>query len=245
LFVGVNGIRLSLSGVQDKAAVLIAPDGIGIPVGGPTTHILKPDLQQAPGVIYCEHLCMKTASRLGIDVAAVKLGKVEDQIYLLVERYDRQRGKQPDELKRIHQEDFCQAMAIPSKRKYQEDGGPALSDCFRLLSKTAVPAKERINLLTAVIFNFLVSNMDAHGKNFSLLHSSTGIRLAPLYDVICTAAFPDYSQRLAMDVGDYFEPEQIYAYHWRTLCEDIGYGYRAFRKIAESLYRALPHAAEK
>jgi serine/threonine-protein kinase HipA len=55
LFVGVNGIRLSLAGVQDKAAVSVVPDGIGIPTGGPTTHILKPDLQQAPGVIYCEH----------------------------------------------------------------------------------------------------------------------------------------------------------------------------------------------
>ena len=86
--------------------------------------------------------------------------------------------------------------------------------------------------------------MDAHGKNFSLLHSSRGIRLAPLYDVICTAAFPEYSQRLAMDIGDYFEPEQIYAYHWRTLCEDISYNYRAFQKKAEALYSSLPGAAE-
>lgn len=245
LFVGVNGIRLSLSGVQDKAAVSVVPDGIGIPAGEPTTHILKPDLQRAPGVIYCEYLCMKTASRLGMNVASVQLGKAEDQVYLLVERYDRRRSKQSNDLKRIHQEDFCQAMAIPSKRKYQEDGGLDLKDCFQLLSKTAVPAKERINLLSAVIFNFLVSNMDVHGKNFSLLHSSNGMQLAPLYDVICTAAFPEYAQRLAMDIGDYFEPEEIYAHQWRTLCEDVGYAYREFQKKAKFLYTELPSAVER
>ncbi len=244
LFVGVNGIRLSLSGVQDKAAVTVMPEGIGIPAGGPTTHILKPDLLRAPGVIYCEHLCMKIASRLGINVASVQLRKAEDQVYLLVERYDRQRATQPNEIRRVHQEDFCQALGIPSKKKYQHEGGPTLKDCFHLLNKTAVPAKERINLLNAVIFNFLVSNMDAHGKNFSLLHSSQGICLAPLYDITCTAAFPDYSQLLAMDIGDFDEPTEIYAHQWRTLCEDIGYKYREFKKKAHNLYSNLPSAAE-
>jgi serine/threonine-protein kinase HipA len=245
LFVGVNGIRLSLSGVQDKAAVSVVPDGIGIPAGGPTTHIIKPDLQRTSGIIYCEHLCLKTASRIGITAASVELKKAEDQVYLLVERYDRQRGKHQNELKRVHQEDFCQALAIPSKNKYQEDGGPKLKDCFQLLNKTAVPAKERLSLLTAVIFNFLVGNMDAHGKNFSLLHSSKGIRLAPLYDIVCTAAFPEYAQKLAMDIGDYYEPAEIYAFHWRTLCEDIGYSYKAFQKSAKTLYTSIPAAAEK
>ena len=75
LFVGVNGIRLSLSGVQDKASVSLIEGAIGLPRSGPTTHILKPDLGQAPGAIYCEHLCMKIASRIGIEVAAVNLAK--------------------------------------------------------------------------------------------------------------------------------------------------------------------------
>lgn len=240
LFAGINGIRLSLSGVQDKAAVSVVPDGIGVPSSGPTSHILKPDLSQAPGAIFCEHLCLKTASRLGIDAAAVKLSKAEDQVYLLVERYDRQRVKETKTVERVHQEDFCQALAIPSKKKYQEDGGPTLPDCFALLGKTAVPARERMKLLTAVIFNFLVGNMDAHGKNFSLLHSPKGIRLAPLYDVLCTTAFPDYSKKLAMEIGDFDEPNEIFAHQWRTLCEDINYSYPSFKKLAKRLYSNLP-----
>ena len=45
LFLGINGMRLSLSGFQDKAAVCIQDDRIFIPGPGvPTTHILKPTL---------------------------------------------------------------------------------------------------------------------------------------------------------------------------------------------------------
>ncbi len=245
LFVGVNGIRLSLSGVQDKAAVSLTPEGIGIPSGGPTTYILKPDIQRTSGVIYCEHLCMKTAHRLGISTASVKLARAEDQVYLLVKRFDRELGTNLHELKRVHQEDFCQALAIPPKRKYQEDGGPSLKDCFQLLNKSSFPGRERLNLLTAVIFNLLISNMDAHGKNFSLLHSSKGIRLAPLYDLICTAAFPEYSQTLAMEIGDCNKPHELCAFQWKLLCEDIEYGYKAFKKTALNLCKFLPSAAEK
>jgi serine/threonine-protein kinase HipA len=249
LFVDVKGLRLSLSGVQDKASVSLVEGAIGLPVSGPTTHILKPDLSVAPGAIYCEHLCMKIASRVGIDAASVSLAKAEDQVYLLVERYDRVRTNVPKEkagkITRIHQEDFCQALAIPTSRKYQEDGGPKLRDCFALVNQTAVPAKERLRLMTAVIFNFLVGNMDAHGKNFSLLHGPRGIRLAPMYDVICTAAFPDYSASMAMDIGDYYEPENINAHEWRTLCEDIQYSFPAFKKLAKRLCVAIPDAAHE
>lgn len=236
LFVDIRSLRLSLSGVQDKAAVSVVSDGIGVPASGPTTHILKPDLRHAPGAIFCEHLCMKTAARLGINVASVKLSKAEDQVYLLIERYDRQRVRETRKIQRVHQEDFCQALAIPSKKKYQEDGGPKLQDCFELLNNTSVPAKERLTLLTAVIFNYLAGNMDAHGKNFSLLHSAQGIRLAPLYDVLCTLAFPDFSKLLAMDIGDYDAPEEIFAHQWRTLCQDIKYSFPAFKKLAKRLY---------
>lgn len=239
LFIGVNGIRLSLSGVQDKAAVIVTPEGIGIPASGPTTHILKPDLTGTPGVVYCEYLCMQAASRIGLNAAPVSLGKAEDLTYLLVKRFDRQ-TTDVGKVLRIHQEDFCQALAIPSKRKYQNEGGPTLKDCFSLLAKTAVPAKERINLLNLIVFNFLIGNMDAHGKNFSLFHSSKGIRLAPAYDVLCTTAFPDYEKALAMTIGDYYEPEEIYAHNWRTFCEDIEFSFPKFKSTSRALYSTLP-----
>jgi serine/threonine-protein kinase HipA len=43
------------------------------------------------------------------------------------------------------------------------------------------PVIDLANFLNAAIFNYLVGNNDAHGKNFSLVHHDKEIRLAPLY----------------------------------------------------------------
>ena len=50
-------------------------------------------------------------------------------------------------------------------------------------------------LLDAVIYNYLVGNNDAHGKNFSLLYkkpenSNLEIRLSPLYDSSARCTIP-------------------------------------------------------
>lgn len=244
LFIDVANLRISLAGVQDKAAVTVTSEGIGIPDKGPTTHILKPDLKQAPGAIHCEYLCMKTAAQLKLNVAEVKLAKAEDQTFLLVKRFDRER-RGSESLVRIHQEDFCQAMAIPTYKKYQDEGGPSLHDCFAILSETSAPAKSRLKLLNAVIYNYLAGNMDAHGKNFSLLHTSNGIEVAPMYDVICTLAFPQFSKLLAMEIGEYSDPQEIYAHQWRVFSNEIKYSFPSFKRLAKRLYNDMPSAIKK
>ncbi len=61
---------------KDHASVL-SDNLIGLPRSGPTTRSLKPDLSQLKEAICCEHLCLKSASRIGIDVANVNLVKAE------------------------------------------------------------------------------------------------------------------------------------------------------------------------
>jgi serine/threonine-protein kinase HipA len=95
--------------------------------------------------------------------------------YLLVERYDRE--VEGDRIRRIHQEDFCQAMGILTSKKYQNEGGPGLKECFDILRETTTPVVDRNRLAQVVVFNYLIGNNDAHGKNFSLLHRS----LRPAY----------------------------------------------------------------
>ena len=74
-------------------------------------------------------------------------------------------------LERLHQEDFCQAQGIVSELKYQKEGGPSLKQCFALLREvSSAPVIDLARLLDAVIYNYLVGNNDAHGKNFSLLY---------------------------------------------------------------------------
>ena len=112
-------------------------------------------------------------------------------------------------LNRVHQEDFCQALGITSEMKYQNEGSPSAKQCFDLIREvSSAPVIDLQRLLDAVIFNFLVGNHDAHGKSFSLLHenynsvsatklleSHSTVRLAPLYDIVCTAYYPNLSKK--------------------------------------------------
>ena len=78
-------------------------------------------------------------------------------------------------LERLHQEDFCQAQGIVSEMKYQKEGGPSLKQCFSLLREvSSAPVVDLARFLDAVIYNYLVGNNDAHGKNFSLLYHGVG-----------------------------------------------------------------------
>ena len=60
LFLGVEGLRLSLAGAQDKAAVCLIDNKIALPINGcPTTHILKPEIRGYEGIVQNEYLCLK------------------------------------------------------------------------------------------------------------------------------------------------------------------------------------------
>lgn len=211
LLAGETGIRLSLAGAQDKIAVRVQGDAISLPLGGaPSTHILKPAVERFAGVVFNEAFCMKLAAATGLPAAKTEIRRVEDVDYLLVERYDRTRRQSTEGmelLERLHQEDFCQALSIVPENKYQKEGGPSFKQCFALLREvSSAPVLDLARLLDAVIFNNLVGNNDAHGKNFSLLYhgvraANQEIRLAPLYDAVSTFYYPELTREMAMKIG--------------------------------------------
>lgn len=195
---GAGGrVRISLAGVQEKLLLTRMPDGEwGRPVDGtPSTHILKPEIAAYPQTVENEAFCMRIAKNLGLDVAAVETTQIGKRTLIVVERYDR--AVSPDgSVKRIHQEDFCQATGIAPERKYEEDGGPSLQRIAGILQSVAA-ADSLERFLQAVTLNVLVGNGDAHAKNFSLLHHASGaLTLTPLYDLMCTQHYGD--DRLAM-----------------------------------------------
>ena len=231
LLAGETGIRLSLAGAQDKIAVRVEGEAISLPLGGaPSTHILKPAVERFAGVVFNEAYCMRLAAAVGLPVANAEIRRVEDVEYLLVERYDRMRRQSPDgaALERLHQEDFCQALGIVSENKYQKEGGPSLKQCFALLREvSSAPVLDLARLLDAVVFNFLVGNNDAHGKNFSLLYRGAGAvsletRLAPLYDVVSTRYYPELTSELAMKIGGEYSSDRVSKTNFEQLAEDAG-----------------------
>jgi serine/threonine-protein kinase HipA len=234
LMAGENGVRLSLAGAQDKIAVYKKDGQLFLPLdNAPSSHIVKPDIEEYKGIVFNEAFCMKLAAQVGLPVASVTIEKAGSINYLLIERYDRVSKTVGDKsvLDRIHQEDFCQALGIVPERKYQAEGGPSMKDCFKLLRKvSSVPAVDLGHLLDAVIFNFLIGNNDAHGKNFSLLYRTSDnsgsfgrIRLAPLYDLICTAVYSKLSKKMAMKIGKTYELSEVDPRQFEKLAEEIGF----------------------
>ncbi len=244
MLAGEDGLRLSLAGAQSKLPVLLIDGQIALPAPGqPTSHILKPPISRFEGTTENEYFCMSLASAIGLEVAAVEMYVVADRSFLLVTRYDRAvdaRGS----VTRLHQEDFAQALGIPSHRKYASEGGPIFPDCFALLRRAATrPAREILKLLDAAIFNLVIGNADAHAKNFSLLHSAGNgggaITLAPLYDLLSTIIYPNLHVKLAMKIGGKAVLEDIEPRHWERFAADAQLGAPFVRARIGQLCKAV------
>uniref|UniRef100_Q026L8 HipA domain protein n=1 Tax=Solibacter usitatus (strain Ellin6076) TaxID=234267 RepID=Q026L8_SOLUE len=255
LLAGDEGIRLSLAGAQDKLAVRLEDRTISLPLGGaPSTHILKPNVERFEGVVFNEAFCMRLAAAAGLPAAAIETHEIGGISFLLVERYDRHHRPLPDgapAIERLHQEDFCQALGIVSEQKYQKEGGPSLKQCFALLRDvSSVPAIDVARLLDDVLFNYIVGNNDAHGKNFSLVYRAGGageleIRLSPLYDVVGTIYYPELSRDMAMRIGDQYSSEKVTRRDFEKLAEDAKLGRPLVRdrliEVTERVRAALPN----
>ena len=252
LLAGREGIRLSLAGTQDKIAVRIEGDEISLPLGGaPSTHILKPSIERFAGVVFNEAFTMQLALAAGLPAAKVEVRATEQIDYLSVERYDRRhlQSGTTTTLDRLHQEDYCQALNIVPELKYQKEGGPSLKQCFGLVRNvSSAPVIDLARLLDAVIYNYLIGNNDAHGKNFSLLYHGAGtahqeIRLAPLYDAICTVYYPELSNEMAMKIGDEYRSERVTPREFEKLAEQAGLAKPLVRRrvpeLAETVLNAI------
>ncbi len=222
LLTGEERVRLSLAGAQGKAALMIRNGSYFLPLdGAASTHILKPESERFEGLVKNEFFCMTLAGAVRLDVAAVERQKTGVINFLQIERYDRESDGHGG-WTRFHQEDFCQALGIPPEFKYQEEGGPGLKKCFELVKRVcSVPVLDVLKLFDAVVFNYLIGNNDAHGKNFSLLYIGGNIQLAPLYDLVSTSAYPELSQHLAMKIGGERNAGRLYASHWLAFFREV------------------------
>ncbi|MFI0400457.1 MAG: HipA domain-containing protein [Thiolinea sp.] len=114
------------------------------------------------------------------------------------------------------------AASVLPDQKYTKDGGPNLAAIFRLIDQYAsVPARDRLKVLDWVVFNYLVGNADAHGKNLAiLLTAGNKMQLAPIYDVLCTAVYPNLDTRMAMPIGGEYRPAWVQQRHWQRFAEE-------------------------
>lgn len=186
---------------------------------------------------------MMLAGLIGLNTAKTSIQQVMEKPFLLVERYDRYFNSEKA-LQRLHQEDFCQALGVLPELKYQSEGGPDLRQCFDLIRRVTRPSATHVlQLLDAVVFNALVGNHDAHGKNFSLLYREGQPQLAPVYDVLSTAVYPELTPKMAMKIGSRYKFADVHPRHWYQFAEEAGLSKSLLQKRILELARLLPEKA--
>ncbi|GHC46128.1 HipA domain-containing protein [Roseibacillus persicicus] len=217
--------HFSLAGAQTKDALHLKEDQWHRPLGNiPTTHILKPQLREYENHSLNEHTCLALAKGSGLPTAKSFLTTIGVEEIICVERYDRQRLRDGT-VTRIHQEDFCQALAIDPENKYQNQGGPTPNQVISLLSTYSSSAETDINhFLQALALNWAIAGTDAHAKNYSILHAPGGfLRLAPLYDLASYLPYRDPKSRktkMAMKYGHTYHLHKIDRRQWETLAAE-------------------------
>jgi serine/threonine-protein kinase HipA len=249
-------IRISLAGAQDKLVVVVTDGRVGLPRGTtPSTHIIKPASPVAigrrrrpafPALVSNEAFCMKLAELSGLDVPSIDLMIIDREPALIVARYDRDASRDP--IRRLHQEDFSQALGVPAYRKYEKDGGPGLSAYFELIRRfSSRVVDDEPALIERVAFNYIIGNADAHAKNFALLYPELAVaRLAPAYDLVSTHVYGQLTHDMATSINGIYDSRAIQPVHWQKEFVRLGLKERLYAErmndLAERVDAALPKA---
>lgn len=237
-----DALRLSIAGAQEKTALLNVGGQWYKPEGAtPTTHLLKLPLGLVGGrkldlqhSVENEWLCSLIARAFGIEVAECEIGQFEDQKALIVTRFDREYSEDGTWIVRIPQEDMCQALGVPSHRKYQKDEGPGIEEIQQILKGSARSEEDVLAFYQAQVLFYLLVATDGHAKNFSI-HIDRGgeYMLTPLYDVLSLspiigqgAGEVEYSRaKLAMAIkakNQHYAIKELQYRHYQKLMQRLG-----------------------
>jgi serine/threonine-protein kinase HipA len=250
-----GSIRLSVAGVQDKLPVMIKENGeMGFGEGDfASTHILKFQKlsEKIPHLVLNEYFCMKLAKLIKINVAEVDYILVRNHPVLKVTRFDRKQSE--SKVERLHIVDACQALGLPTSYKYERNlgsgrdvemvrDGVSFKRIFNFLNLTSNPVKSKLDLINWMIFNLIVTNSDAHGKNISFFINKKGISLTPFYDIVNISIYAELENELAMAIGGEFDPHEIMAFQLIEFCNQCNL---APRLISNQLKNTLKDITSK
>lgn len=265
--------HLSLTGASGKVGLYYDEYGRAwyLPRGSaPSNFIVKQSHVRLMGIVENEQLCLMTAGNLGLDVPEsfiinTALDTEEEiadsDVLFATRRFDRafpgkaEQTRRLDGLpvpQRLHQEDFAQALGIPSFQKYEVEKSGYLQKMFRLIRlHSKEPVRDRTRLWDAVIVNFLLGNADCHLKNFSFLYDSSlhTMQLAPLYDVVSTAVYDSNTRDNAFYIGDDLSLDDITRASFQKAARECGIGAKAamreFDRLADGFENALEAAQRR
>jgi serine/threonine-protein kinase HipA len=237
--------QFSLAGSQEKTALYRVNNRWGVPQGRtPTTHILKPETGRVQHIAANEHFCLQLARQCRLPAAISEVNIIGGIPVIVVERFDRIRVG--GLVRRIHQEDMCQALS--TREKYQQRGGPGIYDIMDLLQFSERPEIDRDRFMRAQAFNYIIAGTDAHARNYSISYAPGGaFRLSPLYDVISDLPYTKKrgaSSTLAMTIGGKRTIRDILPRHWERQAKSVRFSRDQTFAHLRDLIARLPQATE-
>lgn len=258
-----EGFRISIAGAQEKTALLFHQGRWKRPIGAtPTTHILKPQLGKIPTAsgtvdmshsVDNEHYCLALMRAFGLTTAETEIATFGEKRVLVVTRFDR-RWREDGRLLRLPQEDFCQALSVPSSRKYQENKGPSAKDILERLQEADDPARDRRAFFKSQILFWLTGATDGHAKNFSLFLRPGGrFELTPFYDVLTAQPAFDANQIrhknfcLAMSAGatPHYRIDSLMGRHFVESGKAGGLGPTVIREVMDEIRSEAETATDR
>lgn len=246
-----DDVRVSLGGLQAKLLLTKTSDGLWTrpAPGAPSTHILKPEPSEYPGLVASEAYILRTAVRCGLPAADVELSNIAGRNVLVVKRFDRSvdaRGR----IFRIHQEDAGQALSLdPSdgRLKYQstKSDPPSLAAIAEVLRTHGVdPVRDFSRLLAMTAICIAIGNTDAHARNHGFIHEAGGVSLAPLYDAAPTSQFVP-TRKVALWVDNQMMLAEITPHHLMREAVRWGFPQAVAEKTVKHILDVLPEALKQ
>ena len=252
--------RLSVAGVQNKLNILQTKNGDMFLADGKyaSTHILKFASKETPLITVNEYFCMKLAKLVELPVAEVNLKKIGSHNILIVHRFDRMNVK--NTIRKAHLVDGCQVLNLPPQFKYEQNfgsgrdvkhirDGVSLRKLFDFTDQCYIPGQEKQFILDWLIFNIFIGNSDAHGKNISFFVGKNLYKLAPFYDLLSVVFEANnnnlFETGLAMAIGENFDINNVKAYDFICLAEEVGIPFKQLKNRLFRMYEKILSSLSK
>lgn len=191
-------VRMSLAGAQPKFLLARIDGRWHEPIdGAPSTHIIKPTVTW-PHSAQNEALIIGLGRACGLTDSDAWVEQMGYTDVFVAQRYDRRIDA--GRIIRLHQEDMCQAAGLRPKDKYTI-GRPSTLMTRLLRDNTDRPREQIAALFRQIAFRAVVGDEDGHGKNYSLILDDGTVRLAPLYDSLCTLIYPKLTGDMGAQIG--------------------------------------------
>lgn len=130
-----------------------------------------------------------------------------------------------------------------SRKKYEIYGGPSIKSVYNILNQYCSIDDSKIKFLKYIVFNFIIGNNDAHGKNFSVLYKKQNNLLIPIlahiYDVLSTQVYNNLSDEMAMKIGGEYSSKKIVRQHFIRMAEELGIKTKLIEVIIDEISKNM------